>query len=76
MSEDDLEVFMLFMTRLMAVFDTVVEHYEHGAIPAERFENYRKFIVQFLESEGGKKWITRNQYNFSAGTKLHVADSL
>ena len=76
LSEDDLEVYILFMTRLMAVFDTIVEHYEQETIPKERFQNYVAFIKQFLEAEGGKVWISRKQYSFSANTKRHIGDSL
>jgi hypothetical protein len=74
--EDDLEVYILFMSRLMAVFDTIVELYEHETIPKERFQNYVDFIKQFLEAEGGKVWISRNQYNFSANSKRHIGKSL
>ena len=68
LSEDDLAVFFLFVTRLMAVFDTVVEHFQHGTIPVERFDNYRNFILLFINSAGGQAWLKAGIYKFSAAT--------
>ena len=65
LSDEELEVFKLFMTRLMAVFDSVVDHYDQGTFSEERFENYRKFTTQFLESPGGKVWLASEQFLFT-----------
>ena len=50
----------------LAVFDTVGEHFQHGTIPSERFENYRNFILHFLHSPGGQAWLETGMYKFSA----------
>ena len=63
---DDLEIFMLFMTRLMAVYDTVVEHYTEGAISEDKMTRYRDFTKQFLVSPGGQVWRERKHYVMSA----------
>ena len=62
---DDLEIFMLFMTRLMAVYDTVVEHYTEGVISADKMTRYKDFTKQFLVSPGGEVWRQRQQYVMS-----------
>lgn len=63
---DDLEIFMLFMTRLMAVYDTVVEHYTEGAISEDKMTRYKDFTKQFLFSPGGEVWRQRRHYIMSA----------
>jgi hypothetical protein len=65
--EDDLEIFFLFMARLVAVFDTVVAHHEQlGSLDGERLEISRRFIAQFLESPGGRVWTEQGRLSVSA----------
>jgi hypothetical protein len=74
LSEDDLEIFFLFMARLMAVFDTVVEHHTQlGTTDREKLRNHRIFILQFLESPGGQLWFENGHYRFTADT-LKILD--
>lgn len=54
---DDLDIFLLFMTRLMAVYDTVVEHYVEGAISEGKMTRYMNFSKTFLVTPGGKLWL-------------------
>jgi len=71
LDQDDLEIFMLFMTRLMAVYDTVVEHYIEGALSEDKVTRYTEFTKQFLVSPGGELWRERQPYRMSAeGLKL------
>ena len=71
LDEDDLEIFFLFMARVIAVYDTVVEHHVEGAISDDKMNRYRDFSKQFLVSPGGKLWIGRKHYQMSpAGLKL------
>ncbi len=71
LDQDDLEIFMLFMTRLMAVYDTVVEHYIEGAISEDKMTRYKDFTKQYLVSPGGKVWRERRHYMMSTeGLKL------
>jgi hypothetical protein len=65
LSEDELEVFKLFMTRLMAVFDSVVEHNEQGIFSEDRFRSYAQFTLQFLDSPGGRMWQESGQFKFT-----------
>ena len=65
LSEEDLAVFFLFVSRLMAVFDTVAEHHQLGTLSSERFENYRDFILQFLHSPGGQAWLATGMFKFT-----------
>ena len=65
----DLEIFYLFMTRIMASFDTVVKHHELGTIDDERFANYVNFARSFLDSAGGEKWLEEKSYEFSSAAK-------
>ena len=66
LDQDDLEVFLLFMTRLMAVFDTVVEHYVEGVISEDKMTRYTDFTRQFLVSPGGIYWREREPYRMSS----------
>jgi hypothetical protein len=69
LSEDDLEVFFLFMARLITVFETVAEHHEQlGTLDGEKFERQSRFIAQFLESPGGQLWTERARLVLSATT--------
>ena len=66
LSDDDREIFFLFVTRLVGVFETVVEHHQLGSLPDERVENYRNFMLRFLRTPGGQAWIGTNMYSLSA----------
>jgi len=66
LDRDDLEIFLLFMTRLMSVYDTVVEHYVEGAIAEEKMTRYTNFIRQFLTTPRGVVWREREPYTMSA----------
>ena len=69
LSEEDLEIFFLFMARLITVFETVVEHHEQlGTLESERFERIKGFISQFLESPGGRLWTESSRLALSATT--------
>jgi len=67
----ELQIFQLYMTRVMAAFDTLVEHYQLGTVSDERFQQHRSFTVKFLNSPGGQSWIASEQYSLSvAATDL------
>jgi hypothetical protein len=71
LDQGELEIFLLFMTRLMAVYDTVAEHYVEGAISEDKMMRYMKFTRQFLTSPGGLLWREREPYTmFSKGLEL------
>ncbi len=71
LDEGDLEIFLLFMTRLMAVYDTMVEHYVEGAISEDKMTRYMNFSKQFLVTPGGKLWLDHRPYVMSIdGLKL------
>ena len=63
---DDLEIFLLFMTRLISVYDTVVEHFEEGAISEDKMLRYKDFTRQFLVSPGGVFWRESGHYKMHA----------
>jgi len=73
LNEQDREIFLLLMTRLMAAFDTIVEHHELGTINDERFSNHANFVSTFLASAGGKLWQAQSRYEFSSAAKLILA---
>ena len=59
------------MTRLIAVFDTVVERFQHGFISQEKMDQYAEFTQQFVHSPGGKLWLDSGHYRIStAGRAL------
>ena len=68
----DLHVFMLFMTRIMATFDTVAEHHKLKTIDDERFANYVNFAKGFLQTPGGKLWLEQKTYQFSTVAKQEL----
>lgn len=75
LSEEEFQIFLLFMTRLMAVFDSVVEHYEQGLFSEERFRNYAVFTIQFLDSAGGKAWLESGQFQFTPAAQKAIKES-
>jgi len=72
LDEFDREVFFLFMTRLMATFDAVVEQHELGAVPDDRFEQNREFARQFLNSPGGQAWTSRRIFRFTDRARISL----
>ena len=69
LSDEEREVFMLFMTRIMAAFETMADHHQFGAIPDDRFANYSNIARNFLSSPGGKAWSSEFDYQFSSAAK-------
>ncbi|MGH0030791.1 MAG: hypothetical protein ACQGVC_13430 [Myxococcota bacterium] len=66
LSEEDRAIFLLFMSRLMGVFDTVVDHHEQlGTLESEKLASQRGFALQFLETPGGRAWAKDGRYRFS-----------
>lgn len=65
----ELQIFLLYMTRLMAAFDTLVEHYQLGTVSDERFDQHRSFTVNFLKSPGGQAWNASEQYKLSVAAR-------
>ena len=69
LSEEEFEVYKLFMTRLMAVYDSVVEYHDQGVLSEERFQTYTTFTIQFLETPGGIAWSQSGQYHFNSSAQ-------
>jgi hypothetical protein len=71
LNEDDLDIYFHFMTRLFAVFDTVVERFHHGAISQDKMDQYAEFTQQFVHSPGGALWLESGHYRISqAGREM------
>ncbi len=72
----DLETLYLFMTRVMAAIETVVEHYELGVINDERFASHMNFGRSILASPSGAKWLGEKRYELSSSAKsvLQITD--
>ena len=60
------EIYLLFMTRVIAAFDTVVEHYVQGTISDEQMTRYTSFTKTFVVSPGGEVWLENGQYQISS----------
>ena len=73
-----LQIFAHLMTRLMAVYDTVVEHHDLGAVGDIRFTNWSNMIRGFVDSPGGQWWLAQSDFHYefspSARNSLKLAD--
>ena len=76
LEEGEFQIFALFITRVMAAFDTIVESRNLRSIGDIRFENYLNFTSQFLDSPGGQAWLRLGQYNFSPEAKTALKINL
>ena len=65
LSDGDLEIFLLFMTRLLNPFDTVVMHHRLGALDTEDFDKYVLFFGGLIRTPGGERWLAANHFQLT-----------
>ena len=65
LDESDFEIFLLFMTRLMNPFETVVTHNRLGALDQDNFKKYVAFFSNLMRTQGGARWLASGQMMLS-----------
>jgi hypothetical protein len=68
----DLEIFFLFMMRLMAPFETIVVQHGESAIEEQYFERYRNTMKGIIQTPGGRAWLATGQMELSADAKSYL----
>lgn len=69
LDESDMEIFLLFMARLMNPFETVVAHKTQQVLADESFDRYVRFFNEILKTPGGQHWLNSGRVQLSQSAR-------
>jgi hypothetical protein len=68
LSDVEIEIFFLFMRRLINPFETAVVQYLEGKADERLFEMYRAYAKEIVEAPGGVAWLAATPRILTADT--------